>query len=219
MARVTSQHAGDVYQRTTGHAWQTDVWVAWMLIVGVAVAQRAARRADAQLRARVGARARKPLEPVPEWLARGIVVFHAHLQSHPNMIGISPMLSVLAYIPPATLMSWVDPDARCVADLSAHTDAGTIRRAAQSLDAKPREDVILRTFYEGLRVTFAADGRGAPRPREVALLAGALGVEPFDGLDAHRKRWEDRIRRWRKRPPVIQVPVIPGAFRALAPRV
>lgn len=218
MARVTSQHAGDVYQRTTGRDWQTDVWVAWMLVVGVAVAQRAVRQADAQLRARVGARARKPLEPVPDWLARGIVVFHSHFRSHPELIGGSPMLSVLACVPPATLMSWVDPDARCVADLSAHMDAGTIRRAAQSVSARPREDAILRTFYEGIRVTFAAEGRGAPRPREVALLAGALGVEPFDGLDQHRKRWEDRIRRWRKRPAVVQAPVIPGALRAIGPR-
>jgi len=39
-----------------------------------------------------------------------------------------------------------------------------------------------------------------PTPAEVALLAAASGIEPLDdGLDRARKRWEDRIRHWRRK--------------------
>lgn len=216
MKRITSDEAAEVYERTTGRSYRADVWFAWMVVVSVDLQQRVVRRAAAQLRARSGGRGVKALGPVPGWLSRGVEVFPALLREHPALAE-SPALQALAHVPPSALLAWIDPDAEAPDDLSAHVAPETVRGAFGALAAKPREDALARVFFESLRVVWAMEERGAPRPREVALLAGALGLEPFDGLDAKRKHWEDRMRRWSRTPPMIEPPVAPGVLGSLAP--
>lgn len=193
MPKVTYESARDVYDRS-GRSWAVDAALPWLMASATEVVTRVVRRVEAQRRAQVGARATRPVDAVPEWLEGGVRQGRAlaeRIVAEGN--GSSPLHVALRLIAsaPDELLGWIGPDVvRALARPSSASDA------ARVVTSEPRAKTSERVFYETLRGVYASDGRGEPTARDVMLLAGATRLDPFVGLDAARKRWEDRLRRW-----------------------
>lgn len=196
MAKVTHTRAAELYD-ASGRSWEKDAALPWLIACATEVATRVVRRVEAQRRARVGARATQPVDAVPAWLEEG--VRRGRALAATLATGTSPVhhaLGLIARMAPEELMASIGPDAALPDVLGALSTPQAAVEAARVVASEPRANTPARAFYEALRGVYLADGRGEPTPRDVVLLAGAVGLDPFDGLDAARKRWEDRIRRW-----------------------
>lgn len=198
MAKVTYESAGDVYDRS-GRSWAVDAALPWLMASATEVVTRVVRRVEAQRRAQVGARATRPVDAVPEWLEGGVRQGRAlaeRIVAEGN--GSSPLHVALRLIAsaPDELLGWIGPDAPLPDVVRALARPSSASDAARVVTSEPRAKPSERVFYETLRGVYASDGRGEPTARDVTLLAGATRLDPFVGLDAARKRWEDRLRRW-----------------------
>lgn len=203
MAKVTHTDAGKLYD-ASARSWEADAALPWLMAAATEVAARVVRRVEAQRRAQVGARATQPVDAVPEWLAEGIRCgreLAARVVAEAG--GSSPVdvaLKLIAATPTDELLGWLGPDAPLPDVVGALSTPAAAANAARVIAAEPRAKAPERVFYETLRGVYALSGRGEPTARDVTLLAGATRLDPFVGLDAARKRWEDRLRRWAREP-------------------
>lgn len=63
---------------------------------------------------------------------------------------------------------------------------------------RARKHDALRAFFRGTRIEFHAREYGDPTAKTFALLCAARGLEPLtDGMNKARKRWDQRLERWR----------------------
>ncbi len=200
MAKVTHAEAGAVYD-ASGRSWEKDAARPWLMACAAEVAVRVVRRVEGQRRAQVGARATRPVDEVPAWLEEGIR--RGRGLAGTVTTGVAPMdqaLRLIATAAPTELVAWLGPNAALPDVLSALSSPRAALDAARVVSAEPRANAATRVFYETLRVVYLAEERGAPKARDVTLLAGAVGLDRFEGLDGARKKWEDRIRRWSREP-------------------
>jgi hypothetical protein len=79
------------------------------------------------------------------------------------------------------------PGYRCMEGIAAHHKR-----------LKRRASPELRAFFQTTREDFHALGRGEPTAKVLALLCAARGIQPIeDSMKQARKRWDDRLTRWR----------------------
>lgn len=197
---VSAAEAGRLYDEHSAGSWRMDSIPGICLAVQAELADELAYAIELERRRRMGLRAEADRK-VPPWVLGALPDCAEMAQAMPAPSGL---LGALLQAP--LLLSLV---MLCrtgsVAGLYRH--AGDAEResleriAAQLGHRPPAQHAALHMFYFGTRAHFHLLGRGEPTPGEVRLLAAARELDPItEGLDAARKRWEDRIRRWRKEP-------------------
>ena len=150
-----------------------------------------------------------PLDKLPHDIPRWFYLWFPWARDHcrdlcakmPELIDNPLMLAFSQPICDLALLT--DPDAVQV-PLNPDTklDIGTLRllrTARRDYDKLRRDERGLRGFYDGVRKVFKAGGRPVPTARDIALLAAAAGLEPLEpSLNDTRRRWENRIGRWKR---------------------
>lgn len=84
-------------------------------------------------------------------------------------------------------------------EIDAEQRAMLVPIVAQQMAAyTPRARPELKGFFLGTRMWFHAARGIEPTAKALALLTAATGVEPLDdGLKLARRRWDERLHRWR----------------------
>ncbi len=169
-----------------GTPWFHDAWLGWMCAVWSDATRRGFIQVDQAQRKAASARARKSIGAAPRWVVHGMRVF-APLH-HSGKFG--PIAELLTQDDFPGIINGQVPDAAPFPSGKPEINDFVNKVAASG-------KVGLRTFYEGVRMVSERRRDAQPSPSQLALLAGACGLETYDRVDPVRVRWEDRARLWR----------------------
>lgn len=175
-----------MYVDRHGTPWFHDAWLGWMSAVWSEATRRGFIQVDQAQRKAEGARARKSIGSAPRWLVHGMRVFRPLHQSG----RFGQIAGVLTQADFAEIVSGKIPETAPFPD-----DKPAINDFVNKVAASGK--VGLRTFYEGVRMVSELRRNVQPSPSQLALLAGACGLETYAQVDPVRVRWEDRARLWR----------------------
>lgn len=192
--RITSENAAEEYERRTGRtAWADYAWpraMAALVFVGRSFGTRLRRVAKGVQRSKIA------VEPAPRWVeeglftAEGIRRVHA-LAGGPAIPALS--LALAGYDDHA----WLRDGSRAE-ELSAVEQLvgkSTAVRGATRLAGESAGKDELQAFYRAARMWLDHWGVSY-NSTTFALLAGAAGIERFDGLTKQTIAWRDRIELW-----------------------
>lgn len=197
---ISSTEAGAVYVERHGTPRFHDAWLGWMSAVWSEATRRGFIQVDQAQRKAEGARARKSIGSAPRWLVHGMRVFRP--LHHTGRFG--PIAHVLTQSDFAEFIDGKIPDSAPFSEEEPAINAFVNKVAASG-------KVGLRTFYEGVRMVSELRRDEQPAPSQLALLAGACGLETYAQVDPVRVRWEDRARLWREGHYGLALPAFPIA--------
>jgi hypothetical protein len=199
---LTPVEAAAAYDRLGHGGWRADSFVGVALALEAAITELLVR--GLHRGGRSGGRASaKRVRPPPGWLGGALDEFVAwSSRAGDPRCGLAAMVRVPALLEllrqlcrTGDVTSLRDLDARGRAVFEAEL-MPTVERIHRMF--RPAEKPALQCFYFGVRLHFHLNGWGEPGARELRLLAAARELEPIEeGLDRARKRWEDRMARWR----------------------
>jgi len=204
--QVETHDAATVYEHRTSRPWRDDAAPGLIAAVLAEAGERLLVAMVDDARAAEGGRRLKDRGPVPDWFREGLRNLEALAAHVPELAANNPMVNILTNPKAKPILDALLLDRREGASASLFTEPGAQAIAEQAetiirqqMSKQGRKDALM-AFYVGVRDWRVRSGGDEPTPAEVALLAAASGLEPLDdGLDRARKRWEDRIRIWRRK--------------------
>lgn len=195
--RITSENAAEEYERLTGRvAWADYAWpraMAAIVFVGRSFGTRLRRVANGVQRSKIA------VAPAPRWVEEGLLTAEGirrglALAGGPAIPALS--LAVAGY----DANAWLRDGSRAeeLSAVEGLVGKPTAVRGATRLAGPSAGKDELQAFYRAARMWL--EHWGAPhKPATFALLAGAAGIERFDGLTKQTIAWRDRIESWESR--------------------
>lgn len=192
--RITSENSAEEYLNRTGReAWVDYLWpraMAAIVYVGRNVGTRLRRVASGVQRSKIA------MEPAPLWVEQGLVVAEGirRLYAFVGQPAVPELsLALAGYDENAWMRDGSRADElRAVQEL---VGTQTVVRGAGRLAGPSASKDELQAFYRAARM-WLEQWKQPHEPSTFALLAGAAGVERFEGLTTQTRVWRDRIESW-----------------------
>lgn len=195
--RITSENAAEEYLKRTGReAWVDYLWpraMAAIVYVGRNVGRRLRRVASGVQRSKIA------VAPAPLWVEQGLFVAEGlrHLYALAGQPAVPELsLALAGYDEHA----WMRDGSHAVELRAVQELVGmeTVVRGAGCLAGPAASKDELQAFYRAARMWLEQWKQPHP-PATFALLAGAAGIERFEGLTTQTIVWRDRIESWNAR--------------------
>lgn len=212
---ISEEEAQQMYEALGFGSWKIDSYRGTYCALETLILNEFPRRIHRQLRRRENAPTR-PDPHVPAWAATAFADLKRGVAGIAQLLELATALQAVAPELPTSLAGALlaGPLHDLVAALvikgevpvvpgpsSPHHDAAAVllrRIDVRYRTLKARQHAELRAFFRATRKEFHALHYGEPTAKVLALLCAARGIEPItDGMTKARKRWDQRLERWR----------------------